>query len=132
MSERIEKTFHCPLEVAMHLVGGKWQCVILWHLRHGALRFSQLKRRLPGITPKMLTQTLRELEENDMLYRKIYPEIPPRVEYSLSKQGEEFIPVLRGMYTWAREYASSYDLTIDTSLQEHIIEEERRKARQVQ
>lgn len=125
MADIREKVFNCPLEITVSLVGGKWQCVILWHLRKGALRFSQLKRRLPGITPKMLTQQLRDLEENDLIVRKIYPVIPPKVEYTLSEYGNSFVPVLKSMYSWGKQYSKEYDIMIDSAFQEMILKEEK-------
>lgn len=124
-----KKVFHCPLELSFSLVGGKWRCVILWHLRKGELRFSALQRRLPGITPKMLTQELRELEAYGLLNRKVYAVVPPKVEYSLTESGERLIPVLRQIYQWGREYATEHDVPIDMSLQAAIIAEERQKKR---
>lgn len=125
MADIREKVFNCPLEITVSLVGGKWQCVILWHLRKGALRFSQLKRRLPGITPKMLTQQLRDLEENELIVRKIYPVIPPKVEYTLSEYGNSFVPVLKSMYSWGKQYSKEYDIRIDSAFQEMILREEK-------
>ncbi len=119
-----EKVYRCPLELSIDLIGGKWKSVILWHLRNGALRFSQLKRRLPGITQKMLTQQLRDLEDNGLVHRKVYPVVPPKVEYSLTDEGYSFVPVLKSMYKWGRNYSDRFDVDIDTTLQETIIKEE--------
>ncbi|MBV1757473.1 MAG: helix-turn-helix transcriptional regulator [Dethiosulfatibacter sp.] len=124
MIEEMEKIYRCPLELSMDLIGGKWKCVILWHLRNYHLRFSQLKRIMPGITPKMLTQQLRDLEENGLVHREVYAVIPPKVEYSLTEDGKTFLPVLNSMYKWGRSYADQFDITIDTSLQEKIIKQE--------
>ncbi len=124
MIEEMEKVYRCPLELSMDLIGGKWKCVILWHLRKYRLRFSQLKRIMPGITPKMLTQQLRDLEEHGLVHREVYAVIPPKVEYSLTEDGKTFLPVLHAMYKWGRGYADQFDITIDTSLQEKIIKQE--------
>jgi DNA-binding HxlR family transcriptional regulator len=105
MIDKLSKTYTCPLEVSVDLISGKWKCLIMWHLRNGKLRFSQLKRRLPGITEKMLTQQLRGLERDNLLFRKVYSVIPPKVEYSLTVDGKLFIPVLKTLY----------DLGIDNS-----------------
>lgn len=124
MSIASEKIYRCPLELSIDIIGGKWKCVLLWHLRKGALRFSQLKRRLPGITQKMLTQQLRDLEEHGLIHREVYPVVPPKVEYSLTEEGKTFVPVLRSMYKWGRNYSDKFDVDIDTTLQETIIKEE--------
>jgi DNA-binding HxlR family transcriptional regulator len=79
---------------------------------------------MPGITPKMLTQQLRDLEENGLVHREVYAVIPPKVEYSLTEDGKTFLPVLQAMYKWGRSYADQFDITIDTSLQEKIIKQE--------
>lgn len=119
-----EKTYSCPLELAIALIGGKWKCVILWHLRKKTLRFSQLKRRLPGITQKMLAQQLRDLEYSGLILREVYPVIPPKVEYSLTDVGGRFMPILESMYKWGKTYANRFEIKIDTSAQEAVIREE--------
>lgn len=124
MSGASDKIYRCPLELSIDLIGGKWKCVILWHLRKGPLRFSQLKRRLPGVTQKMLTQQLRDLEDNGLINREVYPVIPPKVEYSLTEVGKTFVPVLKSMYKWGRNYSDEFEVEIDTTLQETIIKEE--------
>jgi DNA-binding HxlR family transcriptional regulator len=122
-----DKTYRCPLELSIDLIGGKWKCVILWHLRKGTLRFSQLKKRLPGVTQKMLTQQLRDLEENGLIHREVYPVVPPKVEYSLTDEGKVFLPVLKSMYKWGSSYSDKYHVEIDTTLQETILKEEASK-----
>ena len=77
------KQYICGVAVSLEIIGGKWKGVILWHLCHKTLRFSQLRRRLQGVTQKMLTQQLRELERDGLVNRKVFAEVPPRVEYSL-------------------------------------------------
>lgn len=85
----------------MEVLGGKWKPRILWKLtRDGTLRYAQIKRDLGGITPKMLTQQLRELERDGLIVRKVYPEVPPRVEYSLSDFGKTLRPVLFALADW--------------------------------
>lgn len=128
MADLKEKVFHCPLEVTTSLVGGKWQCVILWHLRQGKLRFNQLQKRLIGITPKMLTQQLRDLQDNGLISRKVYPIIPPKVEYTLTEYGESFLPILQAMYSWGENYSKSFHLFVDTYFQEQVIAEEKQQA----
>jgi DNA-binding HxlR family transcriptional regulator len=93
----------CPVEAALDLIDGKWKGVILYHLGHGTLRFNELRRRLGAITQRMLTKQLRELESGGLVTRKIYPEIPPKVEYSLSSDGESMRPVIRALELWGRD-----------------------------
>lgn len=90
----------CPVEATLSVVGGKWKVVILWRLVSGAKRFNELERSISQITRKMLTEQLRELEKDDLIVRKIYPEVPPKVEYSLSDYGRTFIPVMQAMAQW--------------------------------
>lgn len=99
------KEYSCTFEIAIDLIGGKWKPIIIWHLgTKGTKRFSELKRLLPKITQKMLTQQLRELESDNLIIRKVYPEVPPKVEYSLTDMGETLIPILRMMCKWGEEY----------------------------
>ncbi|MGH8443639.1 MAG: winged helix-turn-helix transcriptional regulator [Solimonas sp.] len=91
----------CAVESALDAIGGKWKGLILYHLlRDGMQRFNALQRRLPGITQRMLTKQLRELEEEDLIVRTVYAEVPPRVEYRLSRQGEALRPVIEALRAW--------------------------------
>ena len=94
----------CGVAVSLEIIGGKWKGVILWHLCHKTLRFSQLRRRLQGVTQKMLTQQLRELERDKLVNRKVYAEVPPRVEYSLTELGRTLEPTLRQLCEWGKHY----------------------------
>jgi DNA-binding HxlR family transcriptional regulator len=94
----------CPVEATLDLIGGKWKGVVLFHLSDGTLRFNELRRRLSGIIQRMLTRQLRELEESRLIIRKVYPEVPPRVEYSLSPEGESLKPVIRALQFWGENY----------------------------
>ncbi len=96
--------YRCTVGVTLDIIGGKWKAVILWHLSKKTLRFSQLQRRLPGVTQKMLTQQLRELERDGMVHRQVYAEVPPRVEYSLTTEGVTLTPILTQMCQWGKEY----------------------------
>ncbi len=96
----------CGVEITLNLIGGKWKGVILWHLCQKTLRFSQLKRRMNGVTQKMLTQQLRELERGGLVHREVYPEVPPKVEYSLTDKGRSLEPILKLMCKWGQEYCS--------------------------
>jgi len=97
-----ETAYRCGVEVTLEIIGGKWKGVILWHLTHKTLRFSQLRRRLPGVTQKMLTQQLRELERDGLVERRVFAEVPPRVEYSLTEEGRTLTPLLTLMCEWGR------------------------------
>lgn len=94
-------------------MGGKWKAVILSRLFHGTKRFSELYREVPDITERMLTLQLRELERDKLIHRKVYREVPPRVEYSLTEEGESLRPLLKTMKEWGAQYAAKYrpDLT---------------------
>lgn len=110
-----EKEYTCPVEVSIDLIAGKWKILILWHLQTKTLRFGQLRKRIPGITQKMLTQQLRELESDNLILRTVYPVVPPKVEYSLSQFGETLKPLLASLLHWGNSYAktfgeSDYDL----------------------
>lgn len=97
-------TSHSPVNITLSVIGGKWKPEILWHLHSGAQRFSALKRLVSGITQKMLTQELRGLEEQGVVIRKVFPIIPPRVEYSLSDYGKSIEPVLKAMAQWGSSH----------------------------
>ena len=91
----------CPVEATLNLIGGKWKGVILYHLLTGkVLRFNALKRMLPNITQRMLTNQLRELEHDGLVVRTIYPEVPPRVGYRLSEHGQTLEPVIAALKAW--------------------------------
>jgi DNA-binding HxlR family transcriptional regulator len=95
-----ETEYRCGVEITLNLIGGKWKGLILWHLCQRTFRFSQLRRRTHGITQKMLTQQLRELERDGLVHREVYPEVPPRVEYSLTDEGLSLKPLLTAMCLW--------------------------------
>jgi DNA-binding HxlR family transcriptional regulator len=105
-----KKNYQCTVAVTLEVIGGKWKAVILWHLSHKTLRFSQLQRRLPAITQKMLTQQLRELERDGIIHREVYPEVPPRVEYSLTEDGRSLVPLLTLMCTWGSQRVQKMSL----------------------
>jgi len=91
---------YCPVDYAFKRIGGKYKGRILWVIRDGFMRYGELKRAIVGITPKMLTQSLRELESDELVSRKVYLEVPPRVEYSLTPTGEELIPFIKQLRSW--------------------------------
>ena len=102
--------YQCSMELTLDLIGGKWKSLILWHLGESTLRFSELKRTLPKITPKMLTQQLRELEASGLVNRFIYTQIPPKVEYSLTPAGKSLLPILENLCQWGLNYANVTEL----------------------
>ncbi|SKA77804.1 transcriptional regulator, HxlR family [Caloramator quimbayensis] len=101
------KHYTCTFEITIDLIGGKWKPLIIWHLgTKGTLRFNELKKLLPNATQKMLTQQLRELESDKLINRKVYPQVPPKVEYSLTDIGKSLMPILSMMCDWGKEYHS--------------------------
>ena len=104
MQTRCNKFATCPITIFHKIISGKWKILILWYLTNKPLRFSELKRKLPDVTQKMLTNQLRSLEEDQLINRKVYPVVPPKVEYSLSDIGKEMIPVLESMYNFGIMY----------------------------
>ncbi len=102
-----DKSYRCYFELAIDLIGGKWKSVILYHLgHHGVLRYADFKRFIPTITERMLTKALRELEGDGLIHREAYPEIPPKVEYSLLPKGESIMPILDALKNWGEGYHS--------------------------
>lgn len=96
--------FNCPVEATLALMGGKYKALILWHLADKTLRYSELSKLIKAATPKMLTAQLRELEADNLIARRVYPVVPPRVEYSLTDFGKTIMPVLDAMCSWGSSY----------------------------
>lgn len=94
----------CPVEVVLSLIGNKWKVLILRDLMEGTKRFGELKAAVGGISQKVLTSNLRDMEENGLVHRRVYAEVPPRVEYSLTQTGESLKPILDAMKEWGDEY----------------------------
>jgi len=94
----------CPVETTLDLIGGKYKALILWHLSSGTLRFNQLHKMLRSITPRVLTHQLRELEDQSLITRKVYPVVPPKVEYSMTELGRSLMPILSEMRDWGAKY----------------------------
>lgn len=107
---------HCPVEATISLIGGKYKALILWQLTNATLRFSQLRKEVPGATPKMLTQQLRELEADGLITREVYPVVPPKVEYSLTAFGQSIRPVLEAMYIWGTGYLNREGLEVNCTM----------------
>lgn len=97
----------CPAEATLQVIGGRWKILILWNLFQGSRRFSELMRAMAGITQKMLTQQLREMETDGIVHRKVYPEVPPKVEYSVTELGQSLKPVVSAMCKWGSERLKS-------------------------
>ena len=95
-------TFSCPVEATLDLIGGKYKALILWHLIDNTLRFNEIGKLIPKATPKMLTQQLRELENDNLITRKVYPVVPPKVEYELTELGQSVIPNINDLSQWGR------------------------------
>lgn len=102
MYELEGQNFHCAMDVTMHYIGGKWKTVVLWYLKSGTMRFGEIKKRIPDITEKMLSIQLKALEEDGLVRREVFPEVPLRVEYSLTAFGQSLIPVLDAISQWGR------------------------------
>lgn len=109
-----------PMSLLQGVLGGKWKLLILWYVSFYRMqRFGELTRRLEGITQSTLTKQLRELERDGLLHREVYPQVPPRVEYTLTELGEGFLPVLEAMLRWSEEnlcppgYVSPYSEGLD-------------------
>lgn len=99
----------CPVEATLALIGGKYKALILWRLSGGTLRFSQLQKHIPA-TARMLTLQLRELEQDGLVSRTVYPEVPPRVEYAMTDLGRSLMPILTAMRNWGAEYLRGKDI----------------------
>jgi DNA-binding HxlR family transcriptional regulator len=104
MSKIVKKRLpKCGIDYAFQRIGGKYKGRVLWRLRTGTLRYGELRKTVTGITPKMLTQVLKELEEDGLISRKVYVEVPPKVEYTLTETGRELLPFLTLLRDWAKQ-----------------------------
>jgi len=104
-----EREFNNSIELSLDVIGGKWKMPILWLLKDDSKRYGELKKLLSDVTHKMLTQQLRELESDEIISRKVYPEVPPKVEYTLTLLGKSVIPVIDLLREWGEEYRSVFD-----------------------
>ena len=103
------REYYCTVELTLHVIGGKWKPIILYHLgKEGTRRFGELKQAMPNITQKMLTQQLRELEHDGLIHRQIYAQVPPKVEYSLSEFGGSIMPVMQSLCQWGQSYEERF------------------------
>ncbi len=103
--------YFCPVKLTTSVIGGKWKPLILFYLEGGTLRFGELQKLIPGMTKKMLTQHLRDLERDEVVRRKVYAVVPPKVEYSLTRHGESLKPILKLMSAWGAKHRARYGVT---------------------
>ena len=99
----------CPVATTVRLIGSKWKILIMRNLMMRTWRFNELKKDLDGISQKVLTESLRSMDEDELITRTVYPEVPPRVEYSLTELGESMRPILNAMADWGSNYKRSFD-----------------------
>jgi DNA-binding HxlR family transcriptional regulator len=91
----------CPIESTLDVIAGRWKILILWYLQGGALRFGELRRHISAATPKMLTQQLRQMEQEGLVHREVFAQVPPKVVYTLTDRGQSLRPVLQSLYDWS-------------------------------
>ena len=101
------QTYHCALDITMDYIGGKWKTVVLWYLRNKTMRFGEIKKQIPDITEKMLSLQLKSLEEDGVIKREVFAEVPLRVEYSLTDFGKTLVPVVEAIAKWGRALAEN-------------------------
>lgn len=129
--ESYELTTGCAVEACLEVIGGKWKGVILHHLMtHGVLRFNEIHRLKPNLSPRILTAQLRELEADGVIVRKVYPVVPPKVEYSLSKPGESLKPLIKAMQEWGDEFLLRTNAPISSRVKASIQSNEELRNRQ--
>ncbi|HUM52935.1 MAG TPA: helix-turn-helix domain-containing protein [Chitinophagales bacterium] len=96
--------YYCPVDLTLHIIGGRWKGIVIWNLRDDKKRFSELKKILVTINDKMLSQVLRELEEQGVVNRKVYEVVPPKVEYNLTKEGKKLLPIMQAMQHYGEKF----------------------------
>ena len=99
---------NCPVKLTTEVIGGKWKPLILYYLEDRTRRFSELQRLIPASTKKMLTKHLRELERDEVIHRRVFAQVPPRVQYSLTRHGQSLRPILKLMSAWGRRHRARY------------------------
>ena len=107
---------NCPVSITIDLIGGKYKALILWHLVDTTLRYNQLSKLVPEASSKVLTQQLRELEATNLINRKVYPVVPPKVEYSLTSFGYSLKPILDAMYLWGEIFLKDNNIEINCNM----------------
>lgn len=96
--------YRCPVEATIDVIGGKWKPIVLWALRNGTLRYGEIAEAMPGVTQKMLTRQLRELEKDGIISRKVFAQVPPKVEYTLTDSGNSLMPIIDLLCVWGQEH----------------------------
>ena len=107
-----KKEYACSFELALDMFSGKWKVLILWHLSKGTIRYGELRKAIGNITQKMLTQTLRDLEKNKLITRKVYRVVPPKVEYTITDNAKKLIPILDSIKSWGDDIIDNYECEI--------------------
>lgn len=104
MKEKCVQYEQCPMVLIQDMISGKWKILILWYLSYKKLRFSDIQRKLPNVSQKVLSRQLKSLEEDNLINRKVYPDVPIKVEYSLTDTGKKMVPILEMMHKFGAEY----------------------------
>lgn len=117
--QKASSIYGCPVEATVDVIGGKWKSTLIFHLLGGPRRFNELRRRLPGVTQRMLTLQLRELERDGLIHREVYREVPPKVEYSLTEFGQSLEPIIVQMREWGAKYNAEV-----TALRQRALEQQ--------
>jgi len=125
MHKKKVRNIECPAQATLEVLGGKWKGLILFHLRNESKRFNQLKNLIPGVTQRMLAKQLKELESDEIVTRKAYMEIPPKVEYSLTTFGSTLTPILEALHGWGVNYINDINrIRNNSEFQENAVEPE--------
>lgn len=106
------REYRCPVEAAMDVIGGKYKAQIVYELMHGTKRYSEIQKALPQATPRMLSKQLKELEENGVINRVLYPVVPPKTEYSLTELGQTLVPIVDALCKWGNNYFVLAGITV--------------------
>ena len=114
--ETTERVYKCGFEFTLDMISGRWKGLILWYLGFGTLRYNELRKILKPITQKMLTQSLRELESDGLIIRTVYPVVPPKVEYTLTEEGEKLIPLFKMLQEWGTRVADERGVMTECAL----------------
>ncbi|MEF9951782.1 MAG: helix-turn-helix domain-containing protein [Clostridium sp.] len=109
---KIKDKYTCSLGLTIDLIGGKWKLMILWYLIDGPKRFTEIRKHIPSITQKILTEQLRELESSKIISRKVYATVPPTVEYSMTEYGKSLIPIIEELCLWTKSYAKDNNIEL--------------------
>ncbi len=112
MDKKRARNFHCPVEATMAVFGGKYKAIIVWNLNEsGIMRYNEIQKAIPQATAKMLSQQLKELESDGIVKRKLYPVVPPKTEYSLTKLGQTLVPIIDAMCDWGDAYVKQLGIS---------------------